>query len=435
MCTNSDGTLSPANLAGRYQTLGYNFLFITDHNYITPVTNLSGSGFLCIAGEEITFGRHFNGLGIQRYVKPVSNQYSIDSVKTQFGIATFNHPFWFSPRVYSKEILEIKGLEFIEIHNALTDPGSHDNQMLWDSLLTAGKLIYGIASDDAHGSEHIGKGWIMVQSPALQKDSLMRAMQKGKFYSSTGVLFTDITVTQTKISVAVPNVATIKFIGESGKIFKTINGNGGEYLLSGKEWYVRIEAANVSGQKGWSQPLVWNENFGGRITGGSNIIIGSPTASLNLMDFDGTIICWQKRLNNGEWITIPSSAATTFSETPQTTGIWEYRVEVQRSNGKTAWAKSALVEVKVVTEVNSEVLSDFIVYPNPTSGYLHIKCPEQIKDTHYSVYDLLGKMVISGELSKDLYGEFKINLSNLNGGYYIIKSIGGQTVKVLKNEQ
>ena len=153
------------------------------------------------------------------------------------------------------------------------------------------------------------------------------------------------------------------------------------------------------------------------------------------MDFDGTIICWQKRLNNGEWITIPSSAATTFSETPQTTGIWEYRVEVKRSNGKTAWSKSALVEVKVVTEVNSEVLSDFIVYPNPTNGYLHIKCPEQIKDTHYSVYDLLGKMVISGELSKDLYGEFKINLSNLNGGYYIIKSIGGQTVKVLKNEQ
>jgi len=153
------------------------------------------------------------------------------------------------------------------------------------------------------------------------------------------------------------------------------------------------------------------------------------------MDFDGTIIRWQKRLNNGEWITIPLSAATTFSETPQTTGIWEYRVEVQRSNGKTAWSKSAVVEVKVFTAVNSEVLSDFVVYPNPTNGYLHIKCHKQSKDTLYSVYDLLGQIVISGELSKDRYGEFIINLSNLNDGYYIIKFNGGQTVKVLKNEQ
>jgi len=62
---NSDGDSPPNEVAARYDSLGYDFVVLTDHNNVTPFSIYSTSGFLCIDGEEITHSsNHTNGLGL-----------------------------------------------------------------------------------------------------------------------------------------------------------------------------------------------------------------------------------------------------------------------------------------------------------------------------------------------------------------------------------
>jgi predicted metal-dependent phosphoesterase TrpH len=77
---NSDGDSTPYDVVKWYREHGYNFLFITDHEYVTtvkPLNDLFGKEgtFMLIPGQEVTdsFGGkpyHSNGLGINKVVMP-----------------------------------------------------------------------------------------------------------------------------------------------------------------------------------------------------------------------------------------------------------------------------------------------------------------------------------------------------------------------------
>ena len=66
---------------------------------------------------------------------------------------------------------------------------------VWDRILSSGKLIYGIAVDDAHhfkrpwdpAASKPGQGWVMVRTDRLAPESILSAMESGEFYASTGV--------------------------------------------------------------------------------------------------------------------------------------------------------------------------------------------------------------------------------------------------------
>ena len=66
---------------------------------------------------------------------------------------------------------------------------------VWDRLLSSGKLIYGIAVDDAHYfkrpedsmAPRPGFGWVYVRAPRLTRRAIVDALERGEFYSSTGV--------------------------------------------------------------------------------------------------------------------------------------------------------------------------------------------------------------------------------------------------------
>jgi len=84
---------------------------------------------------------------------------------------------------------------------------------------------------------------------------------------------------------------------------------------------------------------------GGLISGGTSpICLGSTTGSMTLSGETGTIIYWQKRLNNGPWTNIVYTGST-YSETPTSAGIWEYRAVVQ--NGTCSEASSAIMSITV----------------------------------------------------------------------------------------
>ncbi len=82
-----------------------------------------------------------------------------------------------------------------------------------------------------------------------------------------------------------------------------------------------------------------------------------------------------------------------------------------------------------VLSVQSNLMSQISVYPNPTSSVLNLKVPASVEVNRVSVFDLLGK------LTRVSYNNGVINISNLSQGVYLLKvetSAGTLTQKVVK---
>jgi len=262
--TMSDGKLPPVEVVNAYKAEGYHFLFITDEDNITSTNAFSDFSFLCINGEEAMIDRHISCLNIEHAVEPTDMFQVFDSTYSQGGFAVINHPMRGTHEVYARHIIDIDSLKFIEIFNGKSEKdGYHDDQYLWDSLLTAGKLIYGIASDDFHEMKHICKGWIMVKADTLQKDSIINAIEKGWFYSSTGVYISNLHVNDSSIKIKTTNAIKIDFIGNGRKYLQTTEGDSAIYIVKGNEGYIRVEATALANKKAWTQPLFWNKSFEG----------------------------------------------------------------------------------------------------------------------------------------------------------------------------
>ncbi|HVF30984.1 MAG TPA: CehA/McbA family metallohydrolase, partial [Pyrinomonadaceae bacterium] len=215
--TNSDGDSAPADVAEWYKKEGYDFLFITDHEHVTPVDELNeklgdGGKFLVISGQEITdrFDKkpyHVNGLGLTTVVQPqrgttiVSNvQKNVDAVRAAGALPQINHPN-FGWALTAQDIARIKNAAFMEIHsghplvNMAGGGGVPSVESMWDIVLTRGLRIYAVAVDDSHHFKRLGDrtaatpghGWVMVRAPELTRPAILAALERGDFYASSGV--------------------------------------------------------------------------------------------------------------------------------------------------------------------------------------------------------------------------------------------------------
>lgn len=276
--TNSDCELDSAQVMYEYKNRGYEILFLTDHNYMSQMEGLSQHDFLCINSEELTFDKHMNGFFMNHtiHASGFNPQQAIDSVKAQGGLIQFNHPIvtitgedW----SYSAgEFLALHDLDLIEIHNWGTEfTFAPFNKLIWDSVLSFGRAIWGTATDDMHHLVEvvvpaIDRGWVMIWLSELNKDSVFHALKQGKFYASTGVEVTNYEVHGDTIDFSCTNCDKIKFIGDHGAIRKTVNGSCGQYIR-GLDNYIRITAEGSAGLFGtettyaFTQPHFFNFPF------------------------------------------------------------------------------------------------------------------------------------------------------------------------------
>ncbi|KMQ52932.1 Fibronectin type III domain protein [Chitinispirillum alkaliphilum] len=75
-----------------------------------------------------------------------------------------------------------------------------------------------------------------------------------------------------------------------------------------------------------------------------DICYGASTSIMTLRDHVGDVLKWQKRVNEGTWLDIANTNIT-YSETPSSTGVWEYRAEVQYGETAPAFSKTAVITV------------------------------------------------------------------------------------------
>jgi alpha-galactosidase len=254
-------------IAGWYRKAGYDFLLLSEHNgrlekkKIICHDELTDPGqFLMFCGLELSKGRHMTAFGIDKYIgDDESLEDGVNKTLKASGIPILNHPH--NPFVTAKDFIAVKGLNHLEVFNANRPQQTSAVEMLWDSVLSSseGRPVYGVASDDNHyNKSKVGRGWIMVDSPALTKKDIMENIRNGNFYASTGVYLTDYVVTDKSISIVTRNGDLISFIGKNGKELGSVKGPKATYIYKGDELYIRAKIKNKEGSAAWTQPVFLN---------------------------------------------------------------------------------------------------------------------------------------------------------------------------------
>ncbi|HSW30957.1 MAG TPA: CehA/McbA family metallohydrolase [Longimicrobiales bacterium] len=285
--TESDGDSPPEVVARWYKDHGYDFLVLTDHNVFTDPATLTGlvdSTFLLVPGEELTtsFDKlpvHVNGLNLGGVVEPRSAetmvgtiQANVDAVREVEGVPHVNHPNfrWAFGAAELAQVERDRLLEIFNGHPLVHNEGGGDRpgmEAVWDSLLTRGKRIYGIATDDAHHFQgefahdkaNPGRGWVSVNAAALEPGALMEALEAGRFYASTGVTLADVRVSPERLEVHIEPVGdfryTTVFIGAGGRELARSGANPAVYELREDVGYVRARVTDSGGLHAWTQPV------------------------------------------------------------------------------------------------------------------------------------------------------------------------------------
>jgi hypothetical protein len=286
---NSDGDSTPDDVVKWYREHGYQFLVLTDHNYLTSVDGLNAlhgadGKFLVIRGEEVSdrFGDkpiHINGLDLTRVVEPQGGnsvvetiQRNVDAIRAAQGVPHINHPN-FRWAITADELRQVRNNKLFEIFNGhpmVNNQGGGGIPGLeeaWDAILTSGVLLYGIAVDDAHyfkrpwdpEAPKPGQGWVVVRAPQLTPSAILDAMERGEFYASTGVELSEYQVSDTTISVSIKEDGwskyRVQFIGRGGRILSEVITNPAVYRRRGNEGYVRARVLDSNGRLAWTQPV------------------------------------------------------------------------------------------------------------------------------------------------------------------------------------
>lgn len=291
---NSDGDSTPEDVVRWYREHEYNFLVLTDHNFLTNVDGLNAlhgalEQFVVIPGEEVTdrFGEkpiHINGLNIDQLVKPQGGssvldiiQNNVNAIREASGVPHINHPN-FRWAITSNELKQVENDKLFEIFNGhprVNNQGQGGGGLpgleeIWDAILSSGKLIYGVAVDDAHifkrpwdrDAARPGQGWVMVRSEQLTAEAILEAMEEGEFYASTGVELEDYRLSPMSMTIVVKEEASAKyrtvFIGKEGQVLSESIANPATYRFRGDELYVRAKVFDSNGNVAWLQPVMVN---------------------------------------------------------------------------------------------------------------------------------------------------------------------------------
>ena len=313
----SDANATPESVAEWYRAHGYHCLVITDHEHLTEVASLNQKyaaegNFLVLPGQEITQALqdpshhqgvrhlHVNGININRRILPMgyplpakdtspAQTYTrnIDAIYSAGGLPQVNHPnLRWSVRL--EDLLPIAQPFLLEVWNAFPSSnnlGGNDEsaqslstEALWDALLSRGKIVWAVASDDAHEYVRIddrlsptpGHAWIVLRAPSLTARSITTALRDGQFYASTGVTLDEYTADDHGVSMTITPTpewgakgAAAKgstryvttFLGANGRVLAQMPGLSPRYQFEGDEIYIRASIIDSDGRRAWTQPI------------------------------------------------------------------------------------------------------------------------------------------------------------------------------------
>ena len=270
----------------------------------------NSDSFLIIKSEEVTssFEKkpvHINVTNIKEKIEPVKGssvldvmQQTLDAVHEQRTrlqtpmFAHINHPN-FGYGISTEDLIALNGERFFEVYNghpAVNNEGNNTyvgTEEMWDLVNVAyyrkdKPLLLGIATDDSHNYHkkatnlsNSGRGWVMVNSQELSTESLIKNLEDGQFYATSGIVLKSLYHNQKSLTVEIdaqPNVTyEIVFLGyqkDGDHVVELARHQGNKAKYTFKKTDLFVRAKINSNQKmenpyregetlqAWTQPIV-----------------------------------------------------------------------------------------------------------------------------------------------------------------------------------
>ena len=283
--TNSDGELSPRDLARHYEDAGYDALVITDH-WIRTVEP-STERLLVIPGTELDALRrdgksyaHVLALGVESDPEPPAADFpgleeTVAWVRASRGVPFIAHSYWSGLR--TDEFEEIDGLAGLEVYNAgcELEVGRGHAALHWDEALERGRELLAIATDDSH---HPGRdsahAWVWARCEEKSAEAVLAALDSGSFYSSTGPEIEALETDGDDVVLRCSPARSVTLLTGRTKGAR-VNAGEGAYIYSGEvlgtnaDGFVtgarltrprgtrhgRLEVEDEAGRRAWTNPL------------------------------------------------------------------------------------------------------------------------------------------------------------------------------------
>jgi len=288
--------------------------------------------FLMIQAEEITDKYdgnpiHVNATNLLELILPQGGNSTHDVLQRNINavykqreetgqgmLAHVNHPN-FGWGIVAENLIELRGDTFFEVYNGHPavrnwgDDAHPGTDRMWDIVL-AMRLrqgldpLFGLAVDDTHdyykhkiGKSNPGRGWVMVKAQVLNAENIIASLEKGNFYSTTGVILKDIQINDRALTIHIREKTDVayrtQFIGtpkqfdtssepvlnsqgepahitrvysnEIGQVFSETINNPAIFSFTGSEMYVRAKIisdqlqdnpfAEGDQEIAWTQPV------------------------------------------------------------------------------------------------------------------------------------------------------------------------------------
>jgi len=281
----SDGCLTPDEVCRRYKAEGYDFIALTDHfigMYEYPITDTKpfrDNSFTTILGAELHSGAMQNGelwhilaVGLPEDFTPPNAPHflPVDDQETGPEIASrardagafvaIAHPQWSGMTM--EDARSIEAAHAVEIYNHGCAMGCDraDGAFYADLILSEGRDLTLIATDDAHFTEpdHFG-GWVMVKAEANTPDLLLEALKRGDFYSSQGPELRGVSIENGELVVECSSAATVIVQGH-GSAAQATHGEAMTRAVvplmrfAASPW-IRVTVIDRAGKRAWSNPI------------------------------------------------------------------------------------------------------------------------------------------------------------------------------------
>ncbi len=187
------------------------------------------------------------------------------------------------------------------------------------------------------------------------------------------------------------------------------SGNGIQYLASSGAWQNLLDSGN-------------NEPYGAafKLVGEG----GGPVPPQPTGDIVGAVL-----YRDGEFVGIFDANTTTYTDEDMAPGEYSYSIRVIYGGDYdvTYYAMSCLETITVIVPPLSIAENEVVnsIYPNPTSGDLHINAEAM---THVTVFNAMGQMVYDQNVNAD---SMVLNMGQFESGVYMVRidTENGSSVK------
>lgn len=301
----SDGALTPEQMKQGYREHGYSILAVTDHEAPYAHNELTEPDFLMLTGYEAyirtTDGKmdayapecHCNLIardpenvafvnyrdGYCKYVKDPAareafhkvgkinepREYSVAYINDFIRIArengylvTLNHPVW---SMESEEnLFGYEGWFSMEMCNYSSYLGREEyNAPLYDRMLAAGKRVYCHSGDDNHNKSGNGTwfdsfgGFTYILAEELTYPAVIRALERGDFYSSMGPQILSLSVDGTHAHIETTPAVRISMVHGSKNI-PCVRGTSdapvtkADFEIPERAPYIRFSVTDAAGK-------------------------------------------------------------------------------------------------------------------------------------------------------------------------------------------